>query len=103
MESSQAPGVIQASLGIVGSDVVVVPLAQFLDGLLNVPRGEKRWGSNLAPGNLPFKGMERLIYQRLFTIHQNIVPTDQTISEGSNSAFLPVCPTQCLRMVLDAQ
>jgi len=47
--------------------------------------------------------MEGLISQRLFTIHQNIVPTNQIIHEGSNSAFFPVCPTQCLTMVLDAQ
>lgn len=35
MESSQTPGVVQAPLGIVGTDVVLVPLAQFVNGLLN--------------------------------------------------------------------
>lgn len=39
MEPGEAPGIVPAPLGVVGSDVVLVPLAQPLDGLLNVPRG----------------------------------------------------------------
>lgn len=37
MEARQAPGVVQPSFGVVGTDVVLVTLAQFLDGFLNVP------------------------------------------------------------------
>lgn len=44
VESSQAAGIVQAPLGIVGSDVVLVPLAQSLDGLFNVPGGNREDG-----------------------------------------------------------
>jgi len=37
VEARQAPGVVQPSFGVVGTDVVLVALAQLLDGLLDVP------------------------------------------------------------------
>lgn len=37
VEARQAPGIVQPSLGVVGTDVVLVALAQLLDGLLDVP------------------------------------------------------------------
>lgn len=36
VEARQAPGVVQPSFGVVGTDVVLVALAQLLDGLLDV-------------------------------------------------------------------
>jgi hypothetical protein len=56
VESSQTPGVVQAPLGIVGANVVLVPLAQFVNGLLNAPSGNSedegpstRMGAGMNP------------------------------------------------------
>lgn len=39
MEAGEAACVVQASLGVIGTDVVLVPPAQLLNGLLDVPVG----------------------------------------------------------------
>lgn len=45
VETRQAPGIVQPSFGVVGTDVVLVTLAQPLDGLFNVPvKGARRRG-----------------------------------------------------------
>ena len=43
VETRQAPGIVQPPFGVVGTDVVLVTLAQLLDGLFNVPvKGARR-------------------------------------------------------------
>lgn len=48
VEACQAPGIVQSSLGVVGTDVVLVALAQLLDGLLNVPAEGGREGQEMT-------------------------------------------------------
>lgn len=42
VETSQAPGIVKPPFGVVGTDVVLVTLAQLLNGLFNVPAKEAR-------------------------------------------------------------
>lgn len=42
METRQAPGIVQTPFGVVGTDVVLVTLAQLLNGLFNVPTNGAR-------------------------------------------------------------
>lgn len=45
VETRQAPGIVQPPFGVVGTDVVLVTLAQLLDGLFNVPaKGARKRG-----------------------------------------------------------
>lgn len=41
VEARQAPSIVQAPLGVIGADVILMPLAQSLNGLLDEP-GEHR-------------------------------------------------------------
>lgn len=78
VEAGQAAGVVQAPLGIVGADVVLVPLAQSLDGLFNIPREDRKVEGptchlELSPSRADSRaGMdaktERLIYHRLLPV-----------------------------------
>lgn len=48
VEACQAPGIVQSPLGVVGTDVVLVALAQLLDGLLDVPVEGGREGQGMT-------------------------------------------------------
>lgn len=37
MSASEATGIVEPPLGVVGTDVVIVPLPELLDGILNGP------------------------------------------------------------------
>lgn len=45
VETRQAPGIVQPPFGVIGTDVVLVTLAQLLNGLFNVPaKGARKKG-----------------------------------------------------------
>lgn len=79
VESSQAAGIVQAPLGIVGSDVVLVPLAQSLDGLLNVPRGNRKDGGPTCCQELcPSRAEEQVWMQEWSDLSISLFPVSSS-------------------------
>lgn len=42
MVAGQASGIVQSPFGIIGTDVILMPLAQLLNGILNMPAAVER-------------------------------------------------------------
>lgn len=70
MAAGEAAGVVQAPLGIVGADVVAVPLPQLFDGILNGPGTNGRFlPSEAGPGRSGSARARRYSRQAAFFPH----------------------------------
>lgn len=48
MVAGEAASVVQPAFGVIGTDVVTVPLAKLLDAVLNSPENTTQKGGNLT-------------------------------------------------------